>query len=65
MENDPRNDVSRSKKDDTKGACPDSKLLPQEQCCCSALQRLASPYLFGFLVCLLSLFQSAASTGTG
>ena len=37
----------------------------EERCLCGALQRLASPYVFGACVCLLNFFLGAASTATG
>ncbi|XP_038051580.1 solute carrier organic anion transporter family member 5A1-like [Patiria miniata] len=62
---DAKSDASDSKKDVVEQACSDQELQPGERCCCSNLQRLASPYVFGVLVCLVNLLQAAASTGTG
>ena len=62
--------ASQSRRDEQengeKGACPDADvLLPEEQCCCSALQRFVSPYLFGAFLCLTNFLQAAAFTATG
>ncbi|XP_022106267.1 uncharacterized protein LOC110987658 [Acanthaster planci] len=58
-------EISKRKKDGREGMSPDKELSPEERCCCSGLQCLVSPYLFGVMVCLVNLFQTAASTGTG
>ncbi|XP_038051578.1 solute carrier organic anion transporter family member 5A1-like [Patiria miniata] len=61
-----RKRVGAKAADEDEGAWQDTDNLPlEERCCCSALQRLASPYVFGVFVCVLNFFQSAAFSVTG
>ena len=43
----------------------DDQLKQEEKCCCGFMQRLASPYLFGVLVCSLYFIQAAAFASNG
>ena len=63
MENKKQNNEDDDNSKDV--ASQELDLLPEERCCCSALQHLVSPYIFGVLACLISFLQAAASTGTG
>ena len=61
------NQRETKKQEDTEGGAGQDadKLLPEERCCFSAFQCLASPYLFGVFVCLLNFLQLAALAATG
>ena len=40
-------------------------LLPEERCCCSALQCLVTPPIFIACICACSMFYGAAYVATG